>query len=42
MDLGSHIVSIARFLLGPIKEVVGIEENNVEARLDVNKKLKKI
>jgi predicted dehydrogenase len=41
MDLGSHIVSIARFLLGPIKEVVGIEENNVEARLDVNKKLKK-
>ena len=41
MDLGSHIISLARFLLGPIKEVVGIEENNINARLGKNKKLKK-
>jgi len=38
MDLGSHIISIGKFLLGSITEVVGIEENNVPMRLDVLKK----
>ena len=32
MDLGSHIISIARYLLGPIEEVVGVEETLIKKR----------
>ena len=33
MDLGSHIISIARYLLGPIEEVVGLEETLINKRM---------
>ncbi len=36
MDLGSHIISLARYLLGPIVEVVGIEENLINNRANEN------
>ena len=38
MDLGSHIISIARYLLGPIEEVVGVEETIIKKRKNLNNK----
>lgn len=40
-DIGSHILSIARYLLGPIKEVIGQQETHILRRKN-NKILKKV